>query len=273
MTRQVVDGAGYEVDRAGDGPTVLLIHGFTGRGADWQPFLRALQATSTTITVDLLGHGASDAPSDSRRHAIPRQAADLAHLLRRMRAAPATIVGYSLGARVALRIAVDEPAVVSGLILESPSAGITDDAERAARRSADATLADDIERDGIAAFVARWESLPMFASEQHRPRATRARIRRARLRNRPDALAASLRGAGQGSMAPLLDRLHDVGSPTLVIAGALDAAGAERARTVADGVPDARLVTIPRVGHAPHRESPAEFRRLVIDQITAWRAA
>jgi 2-succinyl-6-hydroxy-2,4-cyclohexadiene-1-carboxylate synthase len=273
VTRQIVDGAGYDVERAGEGPAVLFLHGFTGRGSDWQPFARALQHTSATITVDLLGHGASDAPSDPRRHAIPRQAADLAHLLRRMRAAPATIVGYSMGARVALRMAVDEPGIVEALILESPSAGIADDGERAARRTSDGDLADDIERDGIVPFVTRWESLPMFAGERRLPAATQARIRRARRANRPEALAASLRGAGQGSMAPLFDRLSAIAVPTLLVAGGSDTVGIERAQAVADGIPDARLVTISGAGHAPHREKQTEFRRLVIDQITAWRAA
>jgi pimeloyl-ACP methyl ester carboxylesterase len=170
-------------------------------------------------------------------------------------------------------MADDEPSAMSGLILESPSAGIADEDERATRRRADAELADEIERDGIAAFATRWETLPMFATERDLPATTQARIRRARRDNRPDGLAASLRGAGQGSMAPLFERLPAIEVPTLVVAGALDTVGLERARAVADGIPGARLVTIPDSGHAPHRERPTEFRRLIIDQISAWRAA
>lgn len=273
MTRMVVDGASYEVRTGGDGPPVLLIHGFTGRGSDWSPFLRPIQRTSTTVVVDLLGHGRSSAPTDPARHAIERQAADLATMLRRLDAAPAVVVGYSMGARVALRMAVAEPAVVRGLVLESPSAGIADDRERARRAAADARLADQLERDGLEAFLETWEAAPPFASERQLPAAARERIHAARRRNRPDGLAASLRGGGQGVMAPLVGRLAAVRCPTLIVAGALDAVGIERARVVAQRIPSVRMLILPGIGHAPHREAPPRFRRLLIDQLATWSAS
>ena len=153
MTRILADGVRYEVRTGGSGPGVLLLHGFTGRGADWGALLPALRRSSTTVVVDLLGHGRSDAPSDPARHAVERQAADIASVLRRSRTAPAAVVGYSFGARVALALAVTQPDVVRALVLESPSAGIADAAARATRRAADDALADRIERDGIEAFV------------------------------------------------------------------------------------------------------------------------
>jgi 2-succinyl-6-hydroxy-2,4-cyclohexadiene-1-carboxylate synthase len=274
MTLVAADGARYEVRVRGSGPAVMLLHGFTGRGADWGPFLPALRERWTTIAVDLLGHGRSDAPPDPARHALERQAIDLAAIMRRGGTAPAVIVGYSFGARVALRIAVDEPDVVRGLVLESPSAGIADPAERARRYAEDLALADRIERDGIEAFVDTWwETTAVFAAERRLPEATRARFRAGRLRNRPGGLAASLRGAGQGAMTPLHDRLPAIAVPTLVIAGAIDPAGLERARAVADGIPGARLCAIDGVGHAAHRESPARFRRLVLEFLQEDRAA
>jgi 2-succinyl-6-hydroxy-2,4-cyclohexadiene-1-carboxylate synthase len=274
MTRMAVNGVAYEVRAAGDGPAVLLLHGFTGRGTDWSPFLRAIHAAGhRTIVVDLLGHGRSDAPSDPAAHAIERQAMDLATILRRIDAAPATVVGYSMGARIALRLAVTEPGMVRGLILESPSAGIPEPAERAARAAEDARLADRLERDGLEAFLAMWEALPLFASERRLPAEVQARIHGVRRRNRPAGLAASLRGAGQGSMEPLVDRLRSVACPSLVIAGALDPVGLERSLVFARLIPSVRLLILPDHGHAPHRESPVRFRRLLIDQLTAWRAA
>lgn len=276
MTRlTLADGTTYEV-RTGDpidaGRTpVLFLHGFTGRGADWSPFLRYVHAAGhRTVVVDLLGHGRSDAPADPARHAIERQAEDLAVILRRLDAAPAIIVGYSMGARIALLLAVTEPALVRGLILESPSAGIADARERATRVNADRTLADQIERDGLDAFVDAWETLPMFAPERRLSPAIQARIRRDRLRNRPHGLAASLRGAGQGAMEPLFDRLKQVRCPALVIAGTLDTAGIERAIAVARRVPSVRMLILPERGHAPHREAPVRFRQILLDQLATW---
>jgi 2-succinyl-6-hydroxy-2,4-cyclohexadiene-1-carboxylate synthase len=265
MTRVLADGARYDVQTGGSGPPLLLIHGFTGRGADWAPLLPELRRVATTVTVDLLGHGSSDSPSDPARHAIECQAADVAAILTQLALAPATVMGYSMGARIALRMAVTTPVLVSRLILESPSAGIADAAERAARRASDEQLAQLAEREGIEAFVARWESLPIFASERSLPPEVRARHHAERLSCRPQALAASLRGAGQGSMEPLHGRLGSVAAPTLVIAGELDSVGAPRARTIAAAIPDAELALVHGAGHAPHREQPAQVARLVLD--------
>lgn len=274
MSRLVVDGTALEVRAAGSGPAVLFLHGFTGRGADWAPFLPAVRALGhRTLVVDLPGHGRSDAPADPAEHAIERQAPRLARLLRDQQAAPAVVVGYSLGARLALRLAATEPDVVRALVLESPSAGIAAADARAVRRAADEALADAIEQDGIAAFVDRWAASPVLAAERRLSERRRARIRRHRLRNRPAGLAGSLRGAGQGVMAPLHDRLGTIARPTLVIAGAADPAGLERAREVAAGIPGARLAIVPDRGHALHREAPATFRHLLIDQLSTWRTS
>jgi 2-succinyl-6-hydroxy-2,4-cyclohexadiene-1-carboxylate synthase len=275
MTRMAMrDDTIYEVRSAGYGPAVLLLHGFTGRGTDWAPFLRSIHKSGhRSVVIDLLGHGRSAAPADPSRHAIERQAEDVAAIVRRLRLEPVIVVGYSMGARVALRLAATEPHLVRGLVLESPSAGITDRRERTTRAAADAKLADQLDREGLDAFLETWESLPIFATEQRLAPAVVARIHAARQRNRPHGLSASLRGAGQGVMEPLVDRLRTIACPTLVIVGGLDPTGIDRARAVAGRIPTVRMVIMPDRGHAPHRESPARFRRILIDQLTAWRPA
>ncbi len=274
MTRTAVNGARYEVRIGGHGPAILLLHGFSGRGADWGPFLPAFRRASTAVVVDLLGHGRSDAPPDPARHALEAQAADLAEILRSHDLAPAVVIGYSFGARVALRLAIDRPAVVRALVLESPSAGIASDADRRRRRAEDERLAEEIERDGIEAFVdGWWETAPVFASERGLPTTTRARLRAMRLRNRPEGLARSLRGAGQGAMQPLHHQLSAIDAPALVIGGALDPVGLERAREIATCLAHGRLTVVDHAGHAAHREAPAIFRRLVLDFLQEVPAA
>ena len=110
-------------------------------------------------------------PPRPRRHdarrpeamSVEATADALAALLEARDAAPAHVVGYSLGARVALRLAVAHPDVVDRLVLESPSAGLPTEAERAARRAADEALAARLEADGIERFVDEWERNPVFA--------------------------------------------------------------------------------------------------------------
>lgn len=265
MTRVALeDGVGYEVRDDGEGLPILFLHGFAGTGETWGPILPVLGSGRRTIVVDLLGHGRSDAPVDPARHAVERQAADLAAILGHLDARPADVLGYSFGARIALRLALDHPDAVHRLVLESPSAGIADPAERAARRAADERWVELLERGHLAAFADAWEDQPLFASRHRLPRDVRAAVRAQQLASPARGLAASLQGAGQGAMEPLHDRLADVAAPALVLAGALDRTGRERAAAVASAMTDARLEVLDGAGHAPHLEAADEFVRLVL---------
>jgi len=276
MTPMTIDGLRWEVRAAGPDAArpLLLLHGFTGRGTSWGGLAAALRrAGRRTITVDLPGHGRSGmAPGEPARMTVERTADDLATMLTALHAAPADVLGYSLGARIALRLAVAYPEAVARLVLESPSAGIADPGAREERRRADDDLATSMERDGIEAFVDRWERGPVFATHAALDPRTAVRQRAIRLANRPEGLAASLRAAGQGSMTPLFDRLADVTAPTLVIAGSLDPAR-PRAEQVAAGIPGARLAVIDGAGHTPHLERPAAFHRLALEFVLEDPAA
>src|SRR5687768_14977927 len=207
------DGLHLHVTHAGSGPPVVLLHGFTGSSASWATFAKALDRFST-IAIDLPGHGRSSAPSDPARYALPRFADDLAAVLDALHVDRAAVLGYSLGARAALHFALAHPVRVSALILESASPGIDDPAERAERAALDAALADAIERDGIRAFVDRWEQLPLWASQARLSTEARGRLRAQRLANEPHGLANSLRGAGAAAEPSVLDRLAALEMPT-----------------------------------------------------------
>lgn len=272
MSAVIVNGLRWEVRVRGTGRPLLLLHGFTGRGTAWGAHAAAFARAFRVVTVDLPGHGRSGTAA-SHRMTVERTADDLAAILARLDAAPADTLGYSLGARIALRLAVAHPGVVGRLVLESPSAGLRTEAERASRRRADEDLAVRLEADGIAAFVNEWARRPVFASHVTLPPARAARLRAMRLANSPGGLAASLRGAGQGSMEPLFDRLGSIEAPTLVIAGALDDRGGPLAGQVARDIPRARLAVIDRAGHTPHEEQPRVFRRLATEFLQEVPAA
>ena len=283
-----VDGLRWAVRVAGSGPALLLLHGFTGSGRSWDGWLTdaaiglsaaATGAGFTAIAPDLPGHGgtawSAGEPADpgaASRATIERSADDLPALLRALGHDSAHVVGYSMGARVALRLAIAHPAFVARLVLEAPSAGIVDAAGRAARRAADDALARTLERGGIGPFVDAWERTPVLAGEARLGAQERAILREIRLAHDPAGLAASLRAAGQGAMEPLQGRLREIASPTLVIVGADDPVR-DRATAVAAGIPGARLVVIDSAGHAPHLGAPAAFRRLVLDFVWEDHAA
>lgn len=241
---------------------VVLLHGFTGSTATWSELRAALRATRRVIAIDLPGHGATrmDASFD---WSPARTAAAVDEALAAVGVARCALLGYSMGGRLALRLALDAPARVTRLVLESASAGLPTAAARARRRRADAALARAIERDGIAAFVDRWEALPLFRSLARLPASRRAALRRRRLACDPAGLAASLRGMGTGAQPWLGDRVGALAMPVLLVAGALDRKFTAAARALARRIPTARLALVDGAGHLPHLEQPVRFRRLV----------
>ena len=258
MTRVAVNGVELNVEQRGEGPALLLLHGFTGSGTTWTPHLEAWRGF-TTVAVDLLGHGESDQPRDPTRYRMERCVDDLTALLDQLGIRRAAVLGYSMGGRVALRLALHAPERLWALVLESASPGIEDAAEREERVRSDAAMADEIERDGVAAFIDRWQAMPLFASQERAPASARQELRRQRLRNDPLGLANSLRGMGAGAQQPVFDRLGELRTPALLLAGALDEKYCAFARRAALALPCARLQIVPDAGHAVHLEQPQAF--------------
>ena len=257
--RALINGVGLHVATAGQGRPLLLLHGFMGSTATWAPFVPALAQRWRVIAVDLLGHGGSDAPPEAERYTMERCVQDLLALLDHLEARRPVVLGYSLGGRVALGLAAAAPDRLAGLALESASPGLLTPEERLARTRGDEALVDDLRRDGLPAFVERWQRLPLFDSQTALPQATRTTLRAQRLANNPVGLAGSLCGLGTGRQAPLWDRLPGLDLPVLVVAGDLDTKFAALAQRMAADLPRARLALAPSAGHAVHLERPTWF--------------
>ena len=262
MTRVSVNGIFLNVEITGDGPDLLLLHGFTGDISTWSPFLDAL-SSYRTIRVDLIGHGRSDSPPDPARYSMKHAVEDLQALLHHLHVDRTALLGYSLGGRVALHFALEAPEMLTALVLESASPGIADKKEREARRRSDAALAESILSDGLEAFVDRWQSQALFASQSRLPAEVQQRQRTQRLSQNPLGLANSLRGMGASSQDYLMPQLQGLHVPSLFLAGALDQRYAALAAVLAAEAPDARHQVIEGAGHAVHLEKPDEFEAIV----------
>jgi 2-succinyl-6-hydroxy-2,4-cyclohexadiene-1-carboxylate synthase len=236
---------------AAPGPSVLALHGFTGSGADWGPVAPVL--STRVIAPDLLGHGGSPAPAEAEAYQMERV---VDHALAWCGSAPSWIVlGYSMGGRVALRLASRLGARLQAMVIVSASPGIEDAAEREARAERDRELADAIEAHGTAWFVDRWARHPLIRSQQQIPSAIRRGMEARRLANRPRGLAGSLRGMGQGVVTPVWDDLGSLQAPTLWITGDGDPTYTAIGARAVGLLPRGRHVRIPDAGHCTHLEA------------------
>ncbi len=228
--------------------SLVLLHGFGGSARTWDGVLAALEPERyLPLALDLPGHGGC---ADAERPITFRACVE--HVLAR---APErfALCGYSLGGRIALHVALSAPERVERLVLLSTTAGIEDGAERADRRAHDHRLAEELERVPFEDFIERWRAQPLFAGD---PPEVTALARDEYRRNRPDALAAVLRGIGTGEMRPLWGRLGELGMPVAVLAGERDRRFRALGGRLAALIPDAELIVAPG-GHALHLENPA----------------
>jgi len=227
---------------------IVLLHGFAGTGASWEAVTTCLEDERyRALALDLPGHGSA---AGVRPITF---AGCVEHVLA---ASPERFLlcGYSMGGRIALHVALAHPERVTRLVLVATTAGIEDEVQRAQRRDADFALAEEVEGGTIADFAAQWTTQPLFAAD---PAQLAAAWRADLMHNDPCALAEVLRGVGTGSMTPLWDRLGELSMPVLVVAGERDVRYRAIAERMADAIPRASLVVVPRAGHGIPREAPA----------------
>jgi len=244
-------------------PTVVLLHGFTGSKQSWRTLRSELRGRYRVVAIDLPGHGGTPAACDPHADSLWRSAELVIGALESIGVEQFSLVGYSMGGRLALAVALAHPERVERLLLESASPGLARAAERARRRRADEALARRLEHEGLASFVRSWERMPLFATLKRLPDAARADLRRQRLACSPRGLAACLRALGAGRQPWLGGRLGEISLPVTIVVGGRDekfrAIGAwMRAR-----LPVARLETVSAAGHVPHLERPRQFGAIV----------
>lgn len=230
---------------------VALVHGFTQTAASWDTVAGLLEDEFEIVRPELPGHGGR---ADDRLE-FPAAAASLGT------AGEAVYVGYSMGGRLVLRLALDRPDLVRAAVLIGASPGIDDPVARSLRHDAEDELAVSIERGGVDAFLEGWLAQPLFATLPGDAAGLEERRR-----NTAAGLATSLRLLGSGSQQPLWDRLATLRPPTLLIAGALDEKYAVLAGEISDAT-GAHVVPaiVDGAGHAVHLERPEVVAGLVRD--------
>lgn len=233
-----------------DRPPLILLHGFTQTSRSWDPFIECLAPHWTVIRVDLPGHGRS-----AHADAVLPQIANLVSET----CGQGIYLGYSMGGRVALHIALRYPHLTPQLVLIGATPGIVDAEERAIRRQADDELATSIERNGVPTFINQWLANPMFAGLPK----TKTDIDE-RNRNTAVGLATSLRHAGTGTQDSLWGQLTSLPMPVTLIVGAEDHKFANIAEQMAREIgPHAKRYLIADSGHTAHLEQPAAVASII----------
>lgn len=234
-------------EQSGDRSTVsqVLLHGFTQTSRSWDRYIDLLQPEQSIIRFDAPGHANSTSVSAD----LPTTATMVAE-----QGAKADYIGYSMGARLALHIALLHPDSVRRLVLISGSPGLRTNAEQIERQRSDEQLAREIRQVGVSQFVSKWLSNPMFANLV----STEGEIKD-RLRNSVDGLVSSLTMSGTGSQQSLWDRLSELSMPVLLIVGEND----QKFRQINSEMKNlissqTELVIIQNAGHAVHLEQPKQ---------------
>jgi 2-succinyl-6-hydroxy-2,4-cyclohexadiene-1-carboxylate synthase len=175
----------------------------------------------------------------------------------------AHLVGYSMGARVALGIAARHPSRAASLVLVGVHPGLEDDVERRARRAWEEERARELEARDLEAFVDGWEAMPIFASQRGLDASVRERRRAERTGHVPAALAWALRTLGLGGMPPMWDALARLDAPVHLVTGARDEKFTDVARRVLVRAPSCLHTAVGGVGHDVGLEAPRALAMII----------
>lgn len=246
----------YRIRGQAHQPKLLFLHGFMGCGDDFDHIVNALLPDFCCLTLDLPGHGQTQA-LDGVGYGMAAIATALVKLLDSLNFTPCHLMGYSMGGRFALYLACHYPQLFSSLVLESASPGLATNAEQFQRRQQDQALANELDAGDWPSFLRRWYEQPLFATLKHSD--CFDKIFQRRLQNNPHQLAQVLRALGTGTQSPLWDNLLSLQLPITLVVGALDAKFVQVNQHIAAQLPSAQIKIISGCGHVVHAESPAAF--------------
>jgi 2-succinyl-6-hydroxy-2,4-cyclohexadiene-1-carboxylate synthase len=235
---------------------LTVLHGFTETDESWAEIL---PPKISQARYELLpGHGGRPCP---KNYTVPSVAAEIAERM----PSGSDVLGYSMGGRIALQLALDHQAKVRRIIIVSSSAGLSQPDERQKRQKRDAHYAEVLMEDGIGPFVSWWESNPVLRPAQPYSLELTHHLRCRRLSQDPVGLANALQYLGAGVMPDLWPRLGELKIPVLLIVGEKDSRYLSLMKSMSEKIAKAKLCVIANSGHAVHREQTANTVQAIAD--------
>lgn len=238
-------------------PAIVFLHGFMGSGEDWINIAMAVQRSYCSVLVDLPGHGRANSAVHSLSWGMAETSRAIISELQRINVQQCYLVGYSMGGRIALYLAMNHPKLFKQTILESASPGLATAREQKARIEQDRKLADRLLTENYGEFLDWWYQIPLFQGIAGHPDYP-AMIER-RLKNQPANLAKSLTDIGTGRQPSLWGKLRGNTVPILLVTGDKDRKYQGIAERMAHSGRMISRTTISNCGHNCHFEQPMAF--------------
>ena len=242
---------------------LVMLHGFISDSTTYDSHVAYFSQHVNVLTIDLPGHG-QDTSDMQDTWDFPYIARALDEVLTQFDTYDVYLLGYSMGGRVALYYALYGSVALRGLLLESTSAGIQDEADKVERVQVDAARAKVLEIAGLEIFVNDWEKLPLFRSQYGLDAEVRKAIRANRMSQNPVRLAKALRDYGTGNMPNLWPQISSIAVRTFILTGEKDEKFVRIGQKLAEAIPHSRTVNISNVGHTIHVEDSTEFDTMVV---------
>jgi 2-succinyl-6-hydroxy-2,4-cyclohexadiene-1-carboxylate synthase len=247
--------------------SIVFLHGFTASSSSWESVIDLLPKNVNYVTIDLMGHGSTEVSIYADRYRMDEQLLDLKELFSTLQLDRFSLVGYSMGGRIALAYALENQHQVQRLILESSSPGLKSIDEQQLRQHADNRLADQIEEHGLISFIDFWENISLFDSQKSLPLIQQQLIRSERLKQSPLGLANSLRGMGTGQQQSYWSQLNELRIPIFFVTGEFDLKFTKIAEEMNKLIKDSKHLQVLSVGHAIHVENPVQFATIIKEQL------
>lgn len=256
-----IENIKYHLQIKGTGQPIICLHGFSENLTTWdQLVLEGYQL----VLLDLLGHGESDKPYSKKYYRLEEMLQHLNKLINyQLGFKKYSLLGYSMGGRVALAYALEYAEGLEKLILESAAYGECGLINRLKRRRNDLKLASSIRENGIEWFNNYWSNLPIFASQKELPQDVIDEIAKRRLANSTQALSNTLLYSGQGVYPCLQNQIVYLSKPTLYISGEYDKKYQQIGNALARLNPKVKHITIKGCGHNVHTEDPTAFAEVL----------
>lgn len=249
------DGVSLYYEVHGEGPVILLTHGYSATSQMWEGQIEALSRDHKLVIWDMRGHGRSDSPDDPALYSEPATVADMAALLDEVGAERAIVGGLSLGGYMSLAFHRVHPDRVRALLIIDTGPGYKNDEARAGWNATSLKTADRYEREGLAV-------LESGSAERRQARHQSAK-----------GLALAARGMLTQRDAAVISSLPEIRVPSIVIVGSEDTPFLAASDYMAARIPGARKVVIEGAGHAANIDRPETFNAALLGFLEGLRTS